>query len=370
MIPQAPVRLADVLESACLAVTGRQGVVPFSSGHSVVVIVVDGLGASNLAARSGHARTFSRRLNEQGPAARIVGGFPSTTVAQLTSLTTGVLPGQHGLVGYSLREPVSGTVRNLVSGWSRDMVPEEWQPVPTLFERLSEHAIPSYAYGPAKYKGSPFTRAFLRGAEYRGIEDIFARIESAVRMAASQLCVVYAYVSDLDAAGHKHGWQSQQWLDALEATDSAVAAAVGLRGGASIALTADHGMVDATERIYLDEFPGFADAVCAVGGEPRCPQLYLRDGGDAVEVADALRSWLPGRTASAFSRDAVISGGWFGPVTEPARERMGDVLVPCLDTVTAAYDRSSCKPKSLEMVGQHGSITDEELSVPLLVWAS
>lgn len=370
-------RLADVMESAFAAVTGAAGAVPFAVGRSVVVVVVDGLGAENLVARSGHARTLSRAVTAQSESAgavapRAVSGFPSTTVAQLTSLTTGVLPGTHGLVGYSLADPASGKVANLVSGWSPTMTPEAWQPVPTIFERLRDVGVPGVVVGPPEYKGTPFSRAFLWGAEYLGVASIADRLETAMRRAAASLCVVYAYIADVDAAGHRFGWQSPQWSDALEEVDAGLATALRLRGGASVCVTADHGMVDTTEHIYLDEFSSFAGSVRAVAGEPRCPQLYLHDAVNAGPFAAAINEWMSVDAdvapAVAVTRADAIGAGWFGDVTPAAESRIGDVLIPALDTVTALYDRTSAKPSSLAMIGQHGSITDTELFVPLILF--
>ena len=63
--------------------------------RSAIVWVIDGLGAHNLAARAGHARFLSESRAKKD-AARTV--FPSTTAAALTSLLTGAMPGQHGIV--------------------------------------------------------------------------------------------------------------------------------------------------------------------------------------------------------------------------------------------------------------------------------
>ena len=74
----------------------------FAPARSAIVWVIDGLGAFNLGARAGHARFLSEARTKRD-AARTV--FPSTTAAALTSLLTGALPGEHGIVGYRARVP-------------------------------------------------------------------------------------------------------------------------------------------------------------------------------------------------------------------------------------------------------------------------
>src|SRR5690554_3612317 len=60
--------------------------------RAMVVIVVDGLGHANLKASLGHARTLGSLQSR-----RIETVIPSTTDAALTTITTGRLPGTHGL---------------------------------------------------------------------------------------------------------------------------------------------------------------------------------------------------------------------------------------------------------------------------------
>ena len=55
-------RLTAVLGAALASVAGTRNVLDLPSTSSAVVVLVDGLGASNLRARSGHARTLAGRM--------------------------------------------------------------------------------------------------------------------------------------------------------------------------------------------------------------------------------------------------------------------------------------------------------------------
>lgn len=89
-------KLADVLRSSLDAVCGRANRLGLPPTESAVVLLVDGLGASALKARAGHARTLAGALSARSI---IDAGFPTTTAAALATLTTGVSPGQHGQIG-------------------------------------------------------------------------------------------------------------------------------------------------------------------------------------------------------------------------------------------------------------------------------
>jgi len=78
--------------------------------RQVVLFVLDGMGWEQLAARRPLAPTLSAM--EGGPITTVA---PSTTSTALTSITTGLPPGEHGIVGY--RMAVHGEVLNVLR-WS------------------------------------------------------------------------------------------------------------------------------------------------------------------------------------------------------------------------------------------------------------
>ena len=70
------------------------------------------------------------------------------------------------------------------------------------------------------------------------------------------------------------------------------------------------------------------------------------------------RSWV-------LSRDEAIVADLFGDVAPEVAPRIGDVLVAARAHIAYYDDRLQDKRAQL-MVGQHGSLTDEERTVPLV----
>ena len=66
-----------------------------------------------------------------------------------------------------------------------------------------------------------------------------------------------------------------------------------------------------------------------------------------------------------MSRDEAIEAGLFGAVDAGGPRRIGDVLVAARGGV-AYYDDRLADKAAQRMVGQHGSLTDEERTVPLI----
>lgn len=360
--------LAGVLPAVAssLAITGYAGaerVAPLPPARRAVVVLVDGLGERLLRRRGGHA-PFLRSLLPTGQS--LVCGYPSTTATSMGTFGTGLPPGSHGLVGYEVLDPGTGAVFNELS-WTDGPDPRSWQPEPTVFERAAAQGVGVARIGPGFFDGSGLTNAALRGGRFVAASTLEARVAAAVEaVGATKRSLVYLYWGDVDSTGHVHGSSSFEWGEELERVDAALRRLAALvPDDTAIHVTADHGMVDVPfdRRIDLAREPELLDGVASVGGEPRALQLYCHPGA-ADDVAAVWRARL-GASASVTARDLAVGQGWFGPVHDRVLPRIGDVLVNLLDDA-AVVDSVRMRPQLLALRGLHGSVTEDEVDIPLL----
>jgi len=359
--------LADVLEDSLAAVRGERNGLSLPPVDRAVVVLVDGLGAENLRAAAGHARTLAGAMRTKSDV--IATGAPTTTAAAIATLTTGALPGAHGMVSYSALDPERDVVMNQLRGLDDLEQPEDWMLVPTVFERAASLGLDALAVGHERYRDSGYTRAVLRGAEYLGGRTPADRVDALLERLgdSSWRGIGYLYAAEIDMAGHDEGWRSREWSDALEAVDAAVATLVGaLDARTGLLVTADHGMVDVAPhgRLVIPDASPLWSGVRHVGGEHRLLHLYLEPDADAGECA---RRWAEseGERAWVATRAAAIEAGWFGDVADVVRPRIGDVLVAARKDV-AFYTEEALAGSAGSMVGQHGSWSPAEQRVPLL----
>jgi hypothetical protein len=332
----------------------------------VCVVIVDGLGQRQLEQAAADAPFLTSLL----PTGRtLAAGCPSTTATSLASFATGRPPGRHGLVGYEVMDPDRGVLLNELR-WHPDTDPVRWQPYPTVFQTLESAGVPVVKIGNPEFDGSGLTEAALRGGQFIGAHRLHTRVDLAAAVLARP-GLVYLYWGDVDGAGHRHGWQSRQWRKALRSTDRGLARLAARLGPDTLLLiTADHGMVDVphADRMDLASQPRIADQLLVLAGEGRFAQAYCRPGAtidDASAVADDLRS-VVGDRALVRTRAEAIADGWFGPVDDRVLGRIGDVLVAGVDSFTLVDSRTA-KTQVLALIGQHGSLTEQEQLVPLLV---
>lgn len=362
LVPDA---IASLGASASDAAGSASTVGALPPARGAIIVVIDGLGAANLAARAGHGRFLAAAMRKKDVARSV---FPTTTAAALTSLMTGTDPGEHGIVGYRVRVPDTGVLSNQLTGWESDgLDPETWQRRPTLFETAASREVEGYVVSREEYRHSGFTRAAFRGSSFDAAASFTDRLGLALERATTgSRRLVYAYAPELDSVGHRHGWESNEWIAALEDVDAAVRTFAGaLPADVGALVTADHGMVDVPRsgHILLREGDELVDDVVAVAGEPRMLHLYTEPGraGRVLErwrAAESGRSWV-------FARDEAIEAGLFGRVDPAVRDRIGDVLVAARGRV-AYYDDRLTDKASQRMVGQHGSLTSAERIVPLI----
>lgn len=358
--------LSDVLPAVAQALgtplPGAETSLVLPDAGSYVVFLVDGLGAE-LIQRYAHAAPFlSSLLARQQPA---TAGVPSTTVSSLTSLGTGLMPGTHGMVGYTARIPGTDRLLNGIN-WSSDVDPLVWQPHATAFARLGEQGVLSTVVNKSEYRNSGLTRVSNRGAEFVGAGSTRERVDAVVGSSWRSPSLTYVYDSALDSIGHRYGVASAEWLTQLSAVDDEVEQMRDhLPPSTRLLVVADHGMVDSplASRIDVDEHRELRDGVRLLGGEARFRHVYCREGA-AADVAATWSEFLGGR-AEVLTQAQAVQRGWFGVLSEQVSGRIGDVVVAC--TGDHAVMSSVDFPVEQKLVGMHGSLSSAEMLIPLLV---
>ena len=331
-----------------------------------VVFLVDGLGWQ-LLERYAHAAPYLSSLARSSLAGTEPGtaGVPSTTATSLTSLGTGLTPGTHGLVGFTSRVPGTDRLLNALF-WDKSVDPLQWQPHPTAFSRLTDAGVRVDVVNKREFDRSGLTIAAHRGAGYIGADRIGERIAGAVTGSTHRPSLTYLYDGDLDWTGHKYGVDSPQWLQQLAAIDAEAAQLrEALPDEVRLVVVADHGMVDSTpaSRLDIDQHDELRDGLVLLGGEARFRHLYCEP--DAVSSVAGCWAELLGDRAEVLTREAAIARGWFGPVTEAVLPRLGDVVVAAHGNL--AMFSSKDFGYEMSLVGLHGSLTPDEMLIPIIV---
>jgi predicted AlkP superfamily pyrophosphatase or phosphodiesterase len=334
----------------------RPSWMPATVGNAgqVVLLVLDGLGWDQLQERR-HLAPVLAGL-EGG---RITTVAPSTTAAALTSIATGLPPGEHGVIGYRVR--LEHDVVNMLR-WSMDRgdartthLPNDVQPNVAF----CGHRPPVVTK--AEFVSTGFTAAHLAGVRFVGYRMASSMVTEVVDLVRAGEPFVYAYYEGIDKVAHEYGLG--RFYDAeLSAADRLVAWLLdALPAGTTLVVTADHGQLETGDNI-VEPHPAVLANTSVQTGEGRFRWFHARPGRSAALLEAAQEHH--GSQAWVRTRDDVVKDGWFGPhVTPEALGRMGDVALAARGTL-AFHDPADSGPFNL--VGRHGSLTSAEMWVPLL----
>jgi len=331
---------------------------PAVGAAQVVLLVLDGLGWEQLRERPRVAPILAAMAG-----GAITSVAPTTTAVALTSITTGLTPAEHEVLGYRVRVP-GGEVLNVLrwrtpSGDARQQVlPSEFQTHP-VFGGTATAVVTR-----AEFAATGFTLAHLAGARMHGWRMASSLTVEAGRLLSAGEPFVYAYYDGIDKVAHEHGFGD--FYDAeLRAADRLVGdLASVLPRGAALVVTADHGQVEVGDASLMLGATLLDDSVL-VSGEGRFRWLHARPG-CAARLAAAAEAEF-GHLAWIKTVDQLEEEGWFGGRLSPAgRSRLGDVALIPHQPVAFTDPRDTGE---LALRCRHGSATPAEMLVPLVAVA-
>ena len=328
-----------------------------AGASQIVLLVIDGLGAEQLRQRAHLAPILTG-----ADGGSITSVAPSTTACALTTLVTGRVPAEHGVVGY--RVALDGEVFNVLQ-WSlrgkdaRMMVPaHQFQPFASFpGARSPVPVVTRYDYGP-----TGFTAAHLGAVELHRWHTQAGLVTSVRQLTEAGAPFVYAYYEGIDKSPTPRG-SGEFYDDELARSTAWWATCSGCClpmphwwsrpttvrltwAGRSRSRRRHHGARDAHQRrrAFSLAAPAPGRARGRGGGGPG-PVRRHRLGADQGEIIDE---------------------GWLGAVpSATVAARLGDLaLMPFVPT--AFLDPADTG--ELRLMARHGSLTPAEMYVPLLGW--
>ena len=360
--------LKDVLPASLAALGANavnQGELQIPDARHVVVILIDGLGTHQLNRHPLAAPLLSSRNSHS-----ISTEFPSTTPVALGSLGTALPPGSHGFVGASFWLPDHEEMLAPLK-WGSIPNPLSMSPEPTAFEVAASQGIDVVTIADGKHQDSGLTRSVMRGSQY-----LPARTQSQIlltfadrqkKLLGSQApALTYIYWPELDRVGHVHGPESTEWIAELSKVGSLVEGIVSLLGPDDVTVvTSDHGMIccPLELRMHIESNMLLMQGIVRIGGEPRVRHIYT----NASATPDVYETWrtVLKEKAMVFTREEVVDNGIYAVTEDEIAGRIGDLVVISQGEYALSSDPDL---NSSKLLGQHGSLTREEMIIPFLVF--
>ena len=319
---------------------------------SIVLLVLDGLGWEQF---RDNKKLFPALSDFSGDLITTVA--PSTTATALTSITTGVPPGEHGIVGY--RISIEGGILNSLrwsTGNSADRPdPYQFQLMP-VFDNQQPKVVSS-----AEHEGSGFSNAHLRDTRFSGYKNRSQLVELIVDSVNTSEPFVYAYWDGVDRVAHEFGFTDRYFSELTECDQMIAELLQRLPSNVALVVTADHGQVEVEDRM-IGLTRDLNDLVSKQSGEARFRWLHALPGMEEDLIQASKETFE--NSAWVMSQKEILEAGFLGPlVSERVRGRLGDVALLAREKI-GFIDPAEKMP--FELITRHGSLTKEEMHVPLL----
>jgi predicted AlkP superfamily pyrophosphatase or phosphodiesterase len=362
---------------------------------AVVLFLVDGFGWRFL--QRFQNEKVLKRLVSEGTLEQLTAQFPATTAAHVTTVHTDLPVGQHGVYEWFYYEPqldrmIAPLLFSFAGDRERDTLkstgldPRLIFPSGTFYSSLAESGVASYVFGVRDYTPSTYSNVIMQGAvmySFKTFPEALVNLGGLLGRLAKP-AYVHLYFDKIDALCHEYGpaspqveaeievflWTMEHFFERIFKTGKRVL----------FLMTADHGAaeVDPATTVFLNEDPRFAGIerffksnaageLLVPAGSPRDMFLYIKD--DLLDEAQAfLQNRLDGR-AEAVQVAELVEAGYFGPRVSPQfLSRVGNLVL-------LAHRRQSVwwyvkNRFEQRYYGHHGSLTPEELEIPLFSWSS
>ena len=333
---------------------------------NVVLLLFDGMGEKLLKKHLPEDAFLNQ--NDAGPISTV---FPSTTTAATTSLWTGLAPGEHAWLGWSLYFKEIG--RQIDTFLGRDSFTgekyapfspaENYIPFETIYPRVSE-ACETHAF-------FPFPTSAAKGAKdraiYTGYADLARRIQTAAAKKGKQLIV--AYMIEPDHTMHEYGVSALQTQTAFtRINDFCKSFSKSLSGDTLFIVTADHGLADVTENIDISKIPEIMDVLIMPPSiEGRAASFFVKEDRKAdfvTEFEKRFKGDFEILTHKEVFEKKLL--GLFAP-HKKTRDFVGDFFVLAKGAKSVKFTTPSSKDDG-DLIGQHAGLTEDEMLIPVILF--
>lgn len=317
---------------------------------NVVTVLLDGMGKSVL----------EKLLKEDGPFRSHLAGiynstFPSTTANATTSALSGLQPCEHCWLGWECYFPQID--KNVVLFYNTIQGTEEQAAdfdVASTFNPYEDIVTKIMKNGGKAYGVASFLPPYIKS-----IDELCDGIRNACAQPGNKY--IYAYWEYPDKILHKYGNESDIVRQDLQNIEEKLNSLIAELEDTIVIITADHGHID-NEIVHIQDYPKIMDCLVRLPSlEPRALNLFVKEDRKAIFEEEFQKEF--GDKFLLLTMEEALERKVFG-TEKPGPNFMGmlgNYLAIATDSLTIYFTDE-------EFMSHHGSLTEDEMLIPLIVF--
>ena len=302
-------------------------------------------------------------------AAAVSAVYPSTTTAATTAIWTGASPIEHGWLGWSLyfKECAAQLDTFIGTDDHTGVMYPSGTPAPAL---MPLPKMPLGIEGLESHLIFPFNTEAMSCFTHSHV----CQTPEEMLSCAAGLCakegrrLIDIYYGQPDSTMHKYGVDSPEAKEQYRQLNRAIELfASSLPKDTLLIVTADHGLIDTTEAVHIEEIPEIDECLWMPPSiEGRAAAFYVK-GWRRVQFERAFQKYL-GEDFELYTSGKALQMGLFGRGTphKKAEDFMGDYIACAKGTRYIVY--KTIGGRFPDMIGHHAGLTPDEMTVPVILY--
>lgn len=327
----------------------------------IVFLVMDGMG-NNIINRYAKDSFIDRK--NIGPISSV---YPSTTTAAMNTYYSALPPIEHGWLGWSCYFKECSRTINLFPGtdkYSQEVIKFDYKNLikyEDIFSQIkSVNNIEQVVIYP-KYLNNNYP---VRNIKVKNLKSLIKKIKKEIKGKNEKF--IFAYSAEPDHSEHLYGPSNKKiekiilkFNNLLEKYFSK------LKNDTLIIISADHGLIDIEETIYLEDYPAFLDTLEMLPSiEPRAASFFVKKN-RYLEFESLFNDIFKDKYVL-FKKEEALNHHFFGygKLHKKADDFLGDYLAVAINKTVFDYKRDE---SNFTFKGHHAGMHPDEINIPLII---
>lgn len=328
---------------------------------NVVLLIMDGFGQNII--KKYLKDSFIDRKNI-GPISAV---FPSTTTAAMNTYYSGLSPINHAWLGWSTYFKEFSRTVNLFPGtdkYSGEKINNDYTSLikyENIFEQIKKvNDIEQICIYP-KFLNNDYP---VKNIKYKNINSLVKKIKKSLKGNNDKF--IFAYCPEPDHSEHFYGLEDLKVEKILLKFNKLIEKNFSkIDDDTLIIISADHGLIDIKETIYLKDYPALLDTLTMLPSiEPRAASFFVKK--NRFLEFENLFYEIFNDKYHLFTKEEALRHNLFGygNIHPKADDFIGDYLAVATSNTILDYKPSS---DGFVFKGHHAGMSKEEMNIPLII---